>query len=271
MRQYYPLMPANGDQGPPDRRAGPTRAARLQGLPLTPRPAEPAAGSRPRHAPRATQGQGPAGPARREEPRRRRRSARSARRGGASSTGWGSRRLPGSRSASSPSRSRPRSRRGSWRTWATRSAATRSCSAFPQTILVLGTDVRPSGLAATGRGHTAEVHRGRRPGRDAALQLQPLPRRHDHARARGPVRLSQALDPARHLRRDPGPGRPEDQRRLCLWRRQARGPDRGAVPWHRRRPGRRGRLQRLSRLHRRDRRRDRGDRPEGLLGDLGWS
>ena len=45
-----------------------------------------------------------------------------------------------------------------------------------------------------------------------------LPRRHADP-ACGRRRVSQALDPARHLRRDPRPGRPEDQRRVRLRRR----------------------------------------------------
>ncbi len=44
---------------------------------------------------------------------------------------------------------------------------------FPQTILVLGTDVRPSGLGGDGRGHAEEVHRRRRRGQTPALGLQP--------------------------------------------------------------------------------------------------
>ena len=58
---------------------------------------------------------------------------------------------------------------------------------IPQTVLVLGTDVRPSGLAGAGGGHAAEVHRRRRRGQDAAHELLPLPGRHDHAGAGGPV------------------------------------------------------------------------------------
>ncbi len=266
MRQYYPLMPASGDsQG----RAGPTREARLQGLPLSPRLSEPAALSGPRQAPRAAGGQG--GPARRR---------------GEAEAAWGPEGAPGGAPGPQMGRHRgaclaraqppclrgllpdPEGEAGGHGRHAGRQPVH---AGLPADRARARNRRAPLGAGGDGRGHAAEVHRRRQRGRDAALELHSLSRRFDHARAGGPVRLSQALDPARHLRLDPGPRRPEDQRRLRLWRRQARGTDRGAVPRHRGRPGRRGRLRRLPRLHRRDRGGDGGHRHEGLLGDLGRS
>ena len=58
MRQYYPLMPADGDQGATGREQGRPGAPRLQGLPVAPRPAEPPAVTGPLQAPRTGERQG---------------------------------------------------------------------------------------------------------------------------------------------------------------------------------------------------------------------
>ena len=77
MRQYYPLMPADGRAS--RRAAGPPRAPRLQGLPVAPRAAEPPAVAGPLQAPRPRERQGrkgrPSAPPR-PRPRERRRRGR---------------------------------------------------------------------------------------------------------------------------------------------------------------------------------------------------
>ena len=88
-----------------------------------------------------------------------------------------------------------------------------------------------------------------------------VPGRHADARAGRRRRVPQALDPPRHLRRDPGRRPAEDQRRLRLRRRGAADRDRGGVPRHRHRPRRDHRLRGLRGPDRRDRR-GRGRRPE---------
>ena len=173
------------------------------------------------------------------------------------SSGPGSSPSAGSRSASSPSRSRRRSRRAKL---ADGVGNVLDGNPFmlvsPQTILVLGTDVRSGAFAGARRGRVEELHRRRhqRPPDRRQLQERPLPLGHDHADPRRRRHLPQALDPPRHARRGPRPGPAEDQLRLRLRRRQARRAHGRGPARDRRRPGRDHRLRRLPQLHRHDRR-----------------
>ena len=269
MRQYYPLMPANGDQGPAGGEQGPPERPDYKVY-----RSRPGLLSRLRSPDLATlrerlRAKGPAGPARREESRERPEAPkerppwrRVLKWVGIAALAW----LVLSFLAFAVS---SQIQKGKLADMGDTLGGNPFMLGFPQTVLVLGTDVRPSGLAATGEDTPQKCIDAAGEGKTPPSSCSPYRADTIMLVRAGPVRLSQALDPARHLRLDPGPRRPEDQRRLRLWRRQARGPDRGAVPGHRRRPGRRGRLQRLPRLHRRDRGRDGGHRHEGLLGDLG--
>jgi LCP family protein required for cell wall assembly len=155
MRQYYPLMPANGEQGPPDKEQGPPGPPDYKVY-----RSRPGLLSRLRAPDLATlrerlRGKGPVGPA---PP--------------------GTDRKPGERAAPKERPERPLSRRVliwvgivalAWLALSLLAFAVSSqiqkgkladmgdtlggnpfMLGFPQTILVLGTDVRPSGLAATG-------------------------------------------------------------------------------------------------------------------------
>ena len=166
----------------------------------------------------------------------------------------------------SPSRSRRRSRSRSSPT-----ASTTRSSGNPF-MLAPADDPRARHRRALGRlrrargGRARGLHRGgqqRRP-KDDSCKNAPVPLRHDHADPRRRRHLPQALDPARHARRDPRPGTAEDQLRLRVGRREARDPDGRGPARDRRRPGRDHRLRRLSQLHRHDRR-DRRRPPDRRL------
>ena len=73
-----------------------------------------------------------------------------------------------------------------------------------QTILVMGTDARPEGSDEGGAEIGSEVPGGGRDRRGHRKHLRPaLPRRHADAGPGRRRRLREALDPPRHLRRDP--------------------------------------------------------------------
>ena len=261
MRQYYPLMPANGDQGPaggeqgpPERpdykvyRSRPGLLSRLRSPDL----------AKLRERLRA---KGPGGPPGRrgeaEEPSPKERPPwrRALKWVGIAALVWLAAQLPCLRGLLPD----PEGEAGGHGQHAR--TATPSCSASRRRSWCWAPTCAPRAIAATGEDAPKKCIDAAGEGEAPPIELLPLPGRHDHAGSRRRLRVPQAVDPARHLRLDPGPRRPEDQRRLRLRRRQARGPDGRAVPGHRRRPGRRGRLQRLPRLHRRDRWRHGGHRP----------
>ncbi len=78
-------------------------------------------------------------------------------------------------------------------------------AASPQTILVMGTDVRPDGAPDEAGNPTqekcVEAAQGGRPG---AVEVHRDARRHADARPGRRRQVREALDPTRHLRRDPG-------------------------------------------------------------------
>ena len=105
---------------------------------------------------------------------------------------------------------------------------------------------------------------------DRRVPAGPVARRHDHARPLGLRQRTQAVDPARLLRRDPGPRRPEDQRRLRAGRAGADDPDRRGVHGQRAagEPPDRGRLRGLPEADRRARRHRRERGAADLLAAL---
>ena len=155
---------------------------------------------------------------------------------------------PGSRSASSPSRSRPRSRsRSSPTASPTSSTATRSCSpSRRRSSSSAPTCGRAPSPAPTRRSRSSASRRSSAAGaRTRAAATPRSGRTRSCSSASGRRRVPQALDPARHARRDPGLRGREDQLRLRARRREARGPHGRGPARDRRRPGRDHRLRRL--------------------------
>ena len=209
-------MPDNGEQqpsGPPEYKVYRSRRSLLSRLrPLTSRACESGeailrAPDRAERAPTRAPGK----PRRRWTP-------------SACSNGSRWRRWAGFCSASSPSPSPPSCRPSSSPAKRSRRCtATRSCCPSAQTILVLGTDARPtehqrSRALGGARCTQPEVLRTavarRRPPR--RLLSRRIPGRHPDADPGRGRCLPQTLDPARQLRRNPRPGNAENQRRLRL-------------------------------------------------------
>ncbi len=152
-----------------------------------------------------------------------------------------------------PSRSPRRSRRGSWSTWANTLHGNPFLAVSPQTILVIGTDIRSGQFAGADEAASKNCLDAAGSGEPPPDQLHALPLRHPDADPGRRRRLPKALDTARHARPDPGPAGEQDQLRLRDRRRQADRPHDREVPRDQRRPGGDHRLRRLSQVHRLDR------------------
>ena len=128
--------------------------------------------------------------------------------------------------------------------------------AGPQTILVLGTDVRSGAFAGPDEAETEKCIEAVTSGRPTDNNCKHGPYRSDTImliRA-GAGTFRKLSIPRDTLADDPRPGPAEDQLRLRDRRREARGADGRGPARDRHRPGRDHRLRRLSQVHRRDRR-----------------
>ena len=199
MRQYYPLDADQrragraGRSEPPDYKVYRSRPGLLSRLRSPDLSKLARAGER--QGRQGRQGRPAAAGRRRTEP------ARAAAVAPGAASGWGSRRSPGSCSASSPSRSPPRSRSGSCPTWATPLHGNPFLAVSPQTILVLGTDIRSGQFAGPDEAASKNCLEAAGSGKAPPTHCTPLPLRHDHADPGGRRRVPQALDPARHAGR----------------------------------------------------------------------
>jgi hypothetical protein len=124
-------------------------------------------------------------------------------------------------------------------------------AASPQTILVIGTDIRSGQFAGPDEAEPKSCLDAVASGKPTAPSCNHGPYRSDTlmlVRAGGGDFRKLSI-PRDTPRSDPGPGREQDQLGLCHRRRQADRPDDREVPRHQHRPGRDRRLRWVPPLH----------------------